>query len=371
MRNKVTVVAFAFVAAMALTGCSWSDVTEKFIGTQAAERQIVTGGSIEVEAFDPEACITLGQYKGVEVQVTASNEEIQKEIDTLVSQHITYKKIKTGTAAQGMDVNIDYSGKIDGKKFDGGSAEDQMIEVGNSGFIPGFDEGVAGMKVGETKDLNLQFPDDYQNDPSVAGKKVVFTVKLNYIAEEKKPEFNDKFVAANTDYKTVAEYKEKTKKSIEEQRKANVGVTAFSKVIENSKIVNMPATLKEAEKVQIGTYTENQIKAYGMDMDTYLSSVAGMTKQDYESQLDAYAEDNALMLMVMEVIAARENISCTEEERQNALNDTLKRADVTEKDYRAQYTSLYGDAFSFEEFIRQSVLYDKVVAFLEKNAVIK
>lgn len=370
MRNKVTVVAFVFAAAMALTGCSWSDVTEKFIGTQAAERQIVTGGSVEVEPFDPEACITLGQYKGVEIQVTASDAEVQKEIDSLVSQHVTYKKIKTGTAAQGMDVNIDYSGKIDGKKFDGGSAEDQMIEVGNSGFISGFDEGVAGMKVGETKDLYLQFPDDYKNDASVAGKKVVFTVKLNYIAEEKKPEFNDKFVAANTEYKTVAEYKEKTKKSIEEQRKANAGVSAFSKVIENSKVVNMPVTLKEAEKKQIGTYTEKQIQAYGMDMDSYLSTV-GMTKQDYESQLDAYAEDNALMLMVLEVIAARENITCTEEERQKALNETLEKAEVEEKEYRAQYANIYGDAFSFEEFLRQSVLYDKVVAFIEENAVIK
>lgn len=370
MRKKVTAVAFAFAAAMALTGCSWSDVTEKFIGTQTAESQIVSGGSVEVEPYSPEECITLGEYKGLEIQHSVSDEDVQKEIDTLLSQHISYKKIKTGTAAQGMDVNIDYSGKIDGKKFDGGSAEDQMIEVGDSGFIDGFDDGVAGMKVGETKDLDLQFPDDYQLNPSLAGKKVVFTVKLNYIAEEKKPEFNDKFVAANTDYKTVAEYKENTKKSLEERNKANGGVSAFSKVIENSKVVNMPATLKEAEKKQISTYTENQIKAYGMDMDSYLANI-GMTKQDYESQLDAYAEDNALMLMVLEAIAARENITCTEEERQKALNETLAQAKIEEKDYRAQYTSFYGDAFSFEEFLRQSVLYDKVVAFIEENAVIK
>lgn len=371
MRNKVTAVVFAFAAAMVLTGCSWSDVAERFIGPQTAETQIVSGGSVEVEPFDPEECIVLGQYKGVEIQHSVSDEDLQKKIDELLSQHIDYKKIKTGTAAQGMSVNIDYTGKIDGKKFDNGSAEDQMIEVGNSGFIDGFDEGVAGMKVGETKDLDLQFPDDYQVNPSLAGKKAVFTVKLNYIAEEKKPEFNDKFVAANTDYKTVEEYKENTKKTMEDENKANGGVKAFSKVIENSKVVSMPPTLKEAEKKQISTYTENQIQSMGMDMDTYLSQVAGMTKQDYESQLDAYAEDNALMLMVLEAIAARENITCTEEERQKALNETLEQAGAEEADYRAQYASFYGDAFSFEEFLRQSVLYDKVIAFIEENAVIK
>lgn len=370
MRNKVTAVAIAFMAAIALTGCSWNDVAERFVGKQMAESQMVSGGSVEVEPYSPEECITIGEYKGIEIQHTATDEDIQGQIDTLLSQHISYKKIKTGTAANGMDVNIDYTGKIDGKKFDGGSAEDQMIEVGNSGYIDGFDDGVCGMKVGETKDLDLQFPDNYQPNPSLAGKKVVFTVKLNYIAEETKPEFNDKFVADNTDYKTVAEYKENTKKSIEEQLKANGGPQAFSKVIENSKVVYMPPTLKEAEKKQIKTYTENQIQAYGMDMATYLAQV-GMTEQDYEKQLDYLAEDNALMLMVLEVIAGRENISCTEEERQEALNKTLTQAQVEEKDYRAQYASIYGDAISFEEFLRESVLYDKVVEFIEKNAVIK
>ena len=174
MKNKVTAAAMALAAAIVLTGCSWDDVAEKFIGTQGKETQVVTGGAIEIEAYSPEQCITLGQYKGVEVDCTVPDDKVEAQIESLLSQHISYKHIKEGTAASGMDVNIDYSGKIDGKKFDGGSAEDQMIELGNSGFIDGFDEGVAGMKVGETKDLNLQFPDDYQMDKSLAGKKVVF-----------------------------------------------------------------------------------------------------------------------------------------------------------------------------------------------------
>lgn len=370
MKKKYTAVAIALMTAITLTGCSLEDVKEKFIGTQMSQSQTVTGGSIEIESYTPEECVTLGEYKGIEVDCTVSDEEIQQQIDALLSQNISYKKIKKGTAAKGMDVNIDFVGKINGKKFDGGSAEDQMVELGNSGFISGFDDGVVGMKVGETKDLNLQFPDDYELDASLAGKKVVFTVTLNYIAEEKKPEFNDEYVAANTTYKTVDEYKTKKKQEMVNKKKEDAGVTAFSEVLAASKAIQIPATLKEAEKLQIKTYSENQVAAYNMDMETYLSQI-GMTEEQYNTQLDTYAEDNALMLLVLEAIAAKENISCTEEERKEALNKTLTAASITEQQYRDQYKSYYGDAFSFDEFIRQSVLYDKVTEFIKANAVIK
>lgn len=370
MKKKYTAVAIALVAAMALTGCSMDDVKEKFIGTQTAKSGTVTGGSIEIEEYSPEACVTLGQYKGVEVDCTVSDDDIQKEIDSLVQQNITYKHIKKGTAAEGMDINIDFVGKADGKKFDGGSAEDQMVEVGNSGYIPGFDDGLKGMKVGETKDLHLQFPDDYANDPSLAGKKAVFTVTLNYIAQEQKPEFNDAFVAKNTDYKTVDEFKEKTAEKLKEQLKESADTTAFTTVLHTSKAVSIPETLKEASKEQIRTITTAQLAQYGMELDTYLSQ-AQMTKEQYEQQLDTSAEDNALMVLVIEAIAAKENITCTPEERANAIKETISNANITEEEYRSQYKQFYGDAIGFDEFIRQSVLYEKVLKLVRDNAVIK
>lgn len=370
MKKMATAAALALAAVVALTGCSLEDVKEKFVGTQASGNQTVTGGSVEIEDYTPEECVSLGEYKGVEVDCTVSDEEINQEMETLQNQYITYKKVKKGTAATGMDVNIDYVGRVNGKKFDGGSAEDQMIELGNSGYIDGFDDGVAGMKVGETKDLNLKFPDEYSNDPSLAGKKAVFTVTLNYIAEEKKPAFNDKFVKKYTEYKTVEEYKTKTKETLASSKKENAGTTAFSTVIQNSKAVSIPETLKEAQKQQIRSFTEAQISAYGMDISTYLSQI-GMTEEDYESQLDTSAEDNALMLLVIEAIASKENIGCTEEERKEAVAKTTESAGITEEEYREQYKSYYGDALAFDEFIRQSVLYDKILELITENAVIK
>jgi FKBP-type peptidyl-prolyl cis-trans isomerase (trigger factor) len=105
-------------------------------------------------------------------------------------------------------------------------------------------------------------------------------------------------------------------------------------------------------------------------VDTYLSQI-GMSEDDYNTQLETSAEDNAKMLLVIEAVAAKENLTCTEEERSEAIQETLDSAGITEDDYRSQYESYYGDVFAFDEFIRQSVLYDKVVSLLEENAVIK
>lgn len=370
MRKRYTVVAIALAAAMALTGCSMDDVKEKFTGTQAAESQTVTGGSIEIESYRPEECVSLAEYKGIEVDCTVTDDDVQKKIDELVSQNVTYTHVKKGTVKKGMDVNIDYVGKIDGKKFDNGSAEDQMLEVGSSGYIDGFDDGLIGMKVGETKDLNLTFPSDYSLNESLAGKDVVFTVTLNYIAKEKKPDFNDKFVKANTTYKTVEAYKKGTKEELQQTKKENAGSTALATVLQNSKAISIPATLKEAEKQQISNYNEAMIAQYGMDLTSYLEQV-NMSQEQYETQLNNYAEDNALMLLVVESIAAKENLTATEEERNAAMQTTLTNSGMTEEQYRSQYKSIYGDVFAFEEFLRQSVLYEKVLNLLQENAVIK
>lgn len=375
MRNNYKAVAIALVASMTLTGCSVDKVKEMFIGTQAAKSSTVSGGSVVVEEYRPEACVTLGEYKGIEVDCTVTDEDIQNEIDSLLDSKITYKEIKKGKAEVGMDLNIDYVGKMDGKKFDGGSAEDQMIELGNSGFIPGFDDGIVGMEVGEKKDIHVTFPDPYENNPDLAGKDAVFTITLNYIAKEQKPEFNDKFVSENTDYKTVDEYKENTRESLAQELKANASTTAFSKVLEASKPVNVPPTLVEAEKQQMDVYMRNQIKQYyNMELDDYIESYGssmGMTKEAYEQQLQQSAEDNAFALLVIEAIAAKENISCTEAERKAYVQEMLTSSGMTEEQNREQYESMYGDVFAYDEFIRQVYLHEKVLEVIEKNAVIK
>lgn len=218
MKKQYTIVALLFIMTAVLTGCSWSEFKAKITGNDSASGTAVTqnaSGPVVIEDYNVDDCITLGTYKGVDVDCTVSDSELQSEIDTFLSNHVKETKIKSGTVASGTSINIDFTGKVDGKEFDGGSAQGYEVVAGNSGFIDGFDEGMIGMKVGQTKDLKLKFPDNYTPNAKLSGKDVVFTVKINYIVKTSKRKFNDAFVKKYSDdgYKTVSEYKEKLLKS--------------------------------------------------------------------------------------------------------------------------------------------------------------
>ena len=139
--------------------------------------------------FDPSKYVTLGEYKGMNITIPkteVTDEDVDSYIDYLLSANESYVDITDRDVAQNGDVaNIDYEGKKDGVAFDGGTAQGYDLNLGSGVFIDGFEDGVVGMKVGETKDLTLTFPDNYANE-DLAGAEVVFTVTLNSIKEAKK-----------------------------------------------------------------------------------------------------------------------------------------------------------------------------------------
>ena len=179
MKKRTAIISTFLSVSLFLTGCSWSDITAKFTG---ADTSGTAAPASTEKDYVAEECVTLPEYKGIEVDCTVSEEDIEAEIKSVLNDHATEKKVKKGKCKQGDTVNIDFTGKVDGKEFDNGSAEDYSMTIGSSGFIAGFDDGVDGMKVGETKDLKLKFPDDYHQE-DLKGKDVVFTVKVNFISE--------------------------------------------------------------------------------------------------------------------------------------------------------------------------------------------
>lgn len=373
MKKQYTVIALLLTTAMVFTGCSWEDFTSKFVGGgDTASSGAVSGGPVEIEDYNAEDCVKLAEYKGVEVDCTVKNEEVQSQIDNLLNSYPNVKKIKKGTCEKGQTVNIDFVGKIDGKKFDNGSAEGYSMTLGASGFIDGFDDGVIGMKVGEKKDLNLKFPDDYQMDTSLAGKDVVFTVTVNYIEEASKAKFNDAFVKKNTDYKTVAEYKKETKKTLKKNKKENAAATAIQTIINNSTFNKVPETLKEAQKQQIDTMNRAQLSAqYGsIDFETILAQF-GMTKDSYNKQLEESAENSVKVQLVTEIIAARENIVATDEAVKEYIAQNIESIGTTEEEYRNQYATYYGEAVPFDDFAKTSYLYSKVMELIKNNVKYK
>lgn len=378
MKKQHLIVAVLAVSAAVLTGCSWDDFKAKIVGNDketTATGGAVSGSPIEIEDYDVNECITLAEYKGIEVDCSVSDEELQSSIDEYLQSNPLEKKVKKGTCKSGTVVNIDYVGKIDGKEFDGGSQEGSEITIGASGFIDGFDDGLVGMKVGETKDLKLKFPDPYQKNTELSGKDVVFTVKVNYIIELSEAKLTDAYVksTSNSEYETVAEFKKAKKEDLQKQKEDNYGTTALSKVIENSTVNKMPATLKEAQRQQQDFMNRATIKAqYGesVSFDMVMGQY-GMTLDDYNKMLDTNAENSAKVQMIIEMIAAKEGIEATDEAVQAYIKQNIEAASVTEEEYREAYADYYGPAVPFDDFIKTSYLYNKVSELVKEKAVVK
>lgn len=351
-------------ASLFLTGCSWSDIAAKFTGADTESTQ--SAGEKDYVAAD---CVTLAEYKGVEVDCTVGDDELQSEIDSALSSHSTENKIKKGTCKKGDTVSIDFVGKIDGKEFDNGSAEDYSITLGSSGFIDGFDDGVIGMKVGKKKDLNLRFPDDYQNE-ELKGKDVVFTVTLNYISETITPELNDEFVTKNTDNKTVDEYKTATRQNLAQEKKDKAGETAFGTVEEGSEVKTYPESLVNMCSSQLDAYYRYMSTQYGFeDFNAFLTQMQ-MTEESYKQMLDQSAQSIAKTQLVAEAIAAKEGITVSDDEIKEQITTAVSQGGQTEEDLRKSFQELYGDVITIEEYYRITLTTNKVVDFVGENAKI-
>ena len=365
----MTIAAVAVLSIACFTACSMDDFTEKFVGAasgsaveasagasgSAALPAYVSGQAVDIEEYDAVELVELGEYKGIPVDCTVTDEEIQGDIDTLLDEHP--QKIKEGTAENGMSVNIDYSGKLNGKKFDGGTAKGTTIKLGESGMIEGFDDAIIGMKVGEKKEAELTFPEDYPNDPDLAGKKTVFTMKLNYIEDR---ELNDDYIAKNTDYKTVQEYKDSLKKTLADSKKANKAATAMQKVVETSKVKSVPATLLLAEKEMMRAQMENQMAQYGMTIADALAQF-GQTEEQFEDYLVEQSKPMAETELIMEAIAIKEGVDLSDATINKYTEDLGKQSqDGTVDSIKQAYKEYYGTAMPFEHYIRSSYIYTKV-----------
>ena len=236
-------------------------------------------------------CVSIPEYKGIEVDCTVSDDEVQSQLDSFVSQNSTEKKIKKGKCKKGDTVNIDYEGKTDGKAFEGGSASGSAITLGSSGFIDGFDDGVIGMKPGETKDLNLKFPDEYPNNKDLAGKAAVFTVTLNYISKTNTPKLTDKLVSEKTEYKTIEEYKKSIMDDLKKEKKDSAGSTAYGQVEDKAEVKKYPDSIVNTATSQLDAYYRYTAKQYGFDdFNTFLTQ-SGMTEDTYKEELKISAQN--------------------------------------------------------------------------------
>ena len=373
MKRKIAKVLVAGLIGLQLIGCSnqktenTEENKEVVENAESAEATVVYFDEINADEY-----VTLGDYKGLEVVSTVQSigdEEVDSYIEYMLSstsgelEEVTDRDvIENGDVA-----NIDYVGKKDGVAFDGGTAEGYELGIGSGSFIPGFEEGLVGVKKGETVDIELTFPENYRA-PDLAGAEVVFTVTVNGIYKEIKPEFNDAFVAelAIENVSTTEEYRSYLKNMMEENEKQyalqDVQTQLLAMVTENATVSGTPQELVDRfYQVNINNMTYNAMM-YGMDLQTFVSSHYGLDEESFEAETVAAAEESAKQALVCLKIASEENIVVTEEEVNAAVEESYA-------EYGYPSAEEFKATIDMDEY-KDSLLLNKIVDFLVENATI-
>ena len=279
---------------------------------QISEDNIVTL-TLTTEVY-PE--VTLGQYKGLEVEkmeVSVSDEQVAAELDRM-AQNVASTENVDRPAEMGDTTNIDYEGFVNGVPFEGGKGENFDLKLGSGHFVPGFEEQIVGMSAGEEKDINITFPEDYHAD--LAGKPVVFHVKVNKVTVTSVPALDDEFAKDVSEFETLEELKAdiraKAEEQAEKQAKSAFENAAVEKAAENT-TVDMPKALVDSE---LDTQMERfayQLQMSGYSMEQYAKMMGG----DMNSLRNAFrpqAEKQAKISVTLEKIAEAEGITVSDEE---------------------------------------------------------
>lgn len=332
-KKKLAIVAVCTALSVAaMTGCSKGGDAKKDSSSSSPKASIETVTTPpETESLSqPDnygtATVKPESYKGIAVTITdptVSDEVVQQQVDAALSA-ATEKIEITDRAAQKDDtVNIDYVGKIDGKEFDGGSAKGYDLKLGSGTFIPGFEDGLIGAKKGETKDVTVTFPKDYQAK-DLAGKQAVFTVTVNGIYNEKKPELTDEWVTKQTNgaQTTVDAYKQNIKATLEKQnRDQAIWQQALPKIVEAADIKPEQAAIDYEYKSQLNNY-KMQIYQY---MQTNLENYAkqsGTTVEQLEKDMKTAAETSVKQQIVVNTIFNQEKLEITDDDYKQAFGSS-------------------------------------------------
>ena len=309
--------------------------------------------------------VELGEYKGVKaekVEAKVDKAAVDNEVSSAAERNARWVDVKR--AAKDKDkVIIDYSGSVDGVVFDGGTAENQTLELGSNTFIPGFEEQVIGLNIGEEKDITVTFPEQYQAE-QLAGKEAVFHIKLHEVKEKELPEIDDEFAQDVSEFDTLEEYKadilkkmtESAEKQADQQTKTNV----VKAVTETAKI-DLPDIMVENQIDNQIQQMEYSMMYQGIKLEDYLKML-GITMEALREDYRESAKSMVMSQLVVEAIQKAEGIEATDEQLAEELEKRAKQYNKELEEYKK--------AVSEEEleYIKDNIAYDSTVQFLVDNA---
>ena len=307
----------------------------------------------------------ISAYTGMKIQkfaYTVSDADVQAEIERMLDRNAKKVEITDRAAANGDIVTIDFVGTVDGVKFDGGEAEGYDLTLGSGAFIPGFEDQVVGMNIGETKDVNVTFPENYQAE-SLKGKAAVFAVTLHKIQAKELPELTDEFVKEATGDETVAAYKEKTAARLQkdlDRRATDATENSILNAIAANTEVEIPQAMIEREIDSLVQRFEYQLMYQGLKLADYLDFLK-VTEADFRSNYQAQAEANVKNQLIISHIIEAEKIEASEEEVDAKIAEQAASVEKEAEEYKKSMDPRQID------YIRNDVIITKLFDFLASN----
>ncbi|NTW05554.1 MAG: trigger factor [Peptococcaceae bacterium] len=313
--------------------------------------------------------VELGQYFDIEVKalnIEVTDEDVENELKRLQNRHAKLITIEEGIVEKGDMTVIDFEGKIDGVPFDGGKAEDYNLEIGSGAFIPGFEESVVGMAVGEERDVNISFPEDYGNE-ELSGKPVVFSVKVKSLKRKELSALDDEFVKDISEFDTLDELKKDVKENLEKaaeaREKTNSRSQALAKAIENAK-VDIPVEMIDNRVDEMIENMGQRMVTQGFDLEKYLS-YTNSTEEELREKIRPDAEVSVRENLVLDAVIKAENMVVSEEE----LMEEITRMSVEMKQDPEMIRKVI-EAQNQIEAMKLNMLRERVIEVLGEKAVI-
>ncbi len=298
--------------------------------------------------------VTLGQYKGLEAAKAVpevSDADVEAELETVRKRNARMIDIDDREAKMGDTANIDFDGYLDGERFDGGKAEGYSLELGSNSFVPGFEDQVAGMKIGEEKDINITFPQEYT--PELAGKDVVFKVKLNSLTMPELPELDDEFAKDVSEFDTLDEYKasirENLLKTRSEKAENDFRADVMRQAVENLSV--------EIPEVMIEEKTEETLRNYAsqfgmrdpeMTLDQ-LRKMLGISDEAMENSVRPASEFQVKSDLLLDAVMKAEELNETDEGFEAYVNRVAEEVKATAE----QLKQYFGEDFMRNEFRKE------------------
>ena len=284
--------------------------------------------------------VEIGEYKGLKA-VKYVRKVTDEDVDQAISQdaerattrmEVTDRALKSGDVAK-----LDYAGTVDGVAFDGGTAKDQSLEIGSGSFIPGFEDQMIGMAIGEEKDLHVTFPEQYHAE-ELAGKEAVFHVKLLGIEEKVRPEMDDEFAKDVSEYQTFEEYKAAKRASLEETAEKNADGELEQQLIQqavDASDCDIPDAMIESRLDSMMRQYEMRLAYQGMRLNDFLK-YTGQTEEQMRDMYRSEAHNQVKSSLVLKAIADKESVQVTDEDVDKLIGDDAKASGQKVEDYRAR-----------------------------------